>query len=187
MRDWKGRNYWGRERETQFCMAWLHTITPSLSHFLDRSQWVPHTKGGAYTGHEVGLPGGCLGSAYCSQVHCPFLCLKLFCLLSLCMGTCPWYSRLVEVRGQLSKLVFCPQYGFGALDLGGQACVASAFGCRAMVPATVSSCGAADLDWQKQLCSHLLDVRHGSLFNLTCHLCGVLNIISYFACFHSWF
>lgn len=53
------------------------------------------------------------------------------------MGMCTWYIRLVEVRGQRLKMVFCPQYGFGALNLGGQACTASAFGCQAMVPASV--------------------------------------------------
>lgn len=62
------------------------------------------------------------------------------------MGTCSWYSRLVEVRGPLLKMVFCPQYEYGALNVGGQACTASAFGCQAMVPTTVSSFGAADLD-----------------------------------------
>lgn len=50
--------------------------------------------------------------------------------------------------GQRTTLedVFCPHYGFGALNVGGQACTANAFGCRAMVPTTVSSFGAADLD-----------------------------------------
>lgn len=90
--------HWGRETETVlYGRAAHHSF--SSSHLLEGSQWVPHTKGGAYTKQAMGLAGGRLEAPYCRQVYYSFLNLKLFCLLLLCIGTCTRHSMLPEVRG----------------------------------------------------------------------------------------